>query len=306
MGVAPRRLPSICGIAIGGRGVFAPRIWFLQRALRSDPVTTGSAPQLDQFQKRGHSRPRHGDACRAPPRCDLARPDPRARPHGRRAAWCGAAGDRPAPGRAPGLAERPHAAADAVSPGVRAELGAVSTQGVYDVLRDCSDAGIVRRIQPAGHPARYELRVGDNHHHLVCRRCGAAATSTARSARRRASSRPTASASTSTRRRSSSGALPRLPGDVRQSRPIDAAARNIRRDLRQGEAMTRTANAGRHDHRRRHPGRERRALADRRPGRADPAAGPLPHRADGATSTGSASPSASRTPRAAAPSARSR
>ena len=71
------------------------------------------------------------------------------------------------------LADRPHAAADAIIEAVRAELGAVSTQGVYDVLRVCSDVGIVRRIQPAGGPARYELRVGDNHHHLVCRRCGA-------------------------------------------------------------------------------------------------------------------------------------
>ena len=71
------------------------------------------------------------------------------------------------------LADRPHAAADAIIGAVRAELGAVSTQGVYDVLRVCSDVGIVRRIQPAGGPARYELRVGDNHHHLVCRGCGA-------------------------------------------------------------------------------------------------------------------------------------
>ena len=71
------------------------------------------------------------------------------------------------------LADRPHAAADAIIEAVRAELGAVSTQGVYDVLRVCSDVGIVRRIEPAGGPARYELRVGDNHHHLVCRRCGA-------------------------------------------------------------------------------------------------------------------------------------
>lgn len=52
------------------------------------------------------------------------------------------------------------------------ELGAVSTQAVYDVLRVCAEAGIVRRIQPAGGPARYELRVRDNHHHLVCRICG--------------------------------------------------------------------------------------------------------------------------------------
>lgn len=69
------------------------------------------------------------------------------------------------------LAERPHAPADALIAAARDELGAVSTQGVYNVLRDCCDAGIVRRIQPAGSAALYELRVGDNHHHMVCRRC---------------------------------------------------------------------------------------------------------------------------------------
>ena len=51
-------------------------------------------------------------------------------------------------------------------------MGHVSTQAVYDVLHTLTDKGIVRRIQPAGSSARYELRVGDNHHHLVCRRCG--------------------------------------------------------------------------------------------------------------------------------------
>lgn len=70
------------------------------------------------------------------------------------------------------LADRPHAAADAIVGAVRHELGAVSTQAVYDVLRACAEAGIVRRIEPTGSPARYELRVGDNHHHVVCRRCG--------------------------------------------------------------------------------------------------------------------------------------
>lgn len=70
------------------------------------------------------------------------------------------------------LAERPHAAADAIMDAVQGELGAVSTQAVYNVLRVCCEAGIVRRIEPAGNPARYELRVGDNHHHMVCRTCG--------------------------------------------------------------------------------------------------------------------------------------
>lgn len=71
------------------------------------------------------------------------------------------------------LAARPHSGADAVLTAVRADMGQVSTQAVYDVLNTLAGRGIVRRIQPAGSTARYELRVGDNHHHLVCRGCGA-------------------------------------------------------------------------------------------------------------------------------------
>ncbi len=48
----------------------------------------------------------------------------------------------------------------------------MSHQAVYDVLHTLADQGLVRRIQPAGSVARYELRVGDNHHHVVCRSCG--------------------------------------------------------------------------------------------------------------------------------------
>jgi len=70
------------------------------------------------------------------------------------------------------LVEHPHTTADAIGVGVRERLGSLSTQAVYDVLGACTDAGLVRRIEPAGHPARFERRVGDNHHHLVCRRCG--------------------------------------------------------------------------------------------------------------------------------------
>jgi Fe2+ or Zn2+ uptake regulation protein len=73
------------------------------------------------------------------------------------------------------LAEHPHATADAVRAAVVAELGTVSTQAVYDMLAAFVDVGLVRRIEPAGHPARYERRVADNHHHVVCRRCGATA-----------------------------------------------------------------------------------------------------------------------------------
>ncbi len=71
--------------------------------------------------------------------------------------------------------ENPHADTDAVITAARRRLPAVSHQAVYDVLRALSDAGLVRRIQPAGSVARYEARVGDNHHHLVCRSCGAIA-----------------------------------------------------------------------------------------------------------------------------------
>jgi Fur family ferric uptake transcriptional regulator len=70
------------------------------------------------------------------------------------------------------LADAPHSGADAVLARVRSEVGQVSTQAVYDVLNVLTERGLVRRIQPAGSSARYELRVGDNHHHVVCRRCG--------------------------------------------------------------------------------------------------------------------------------------
>src|SRR5699024_183902 len=59
-----------------------------------------------------------------------------------------------------------------VAGAVRDELGSVSTQAVYDVLHACTHAGLLRRIEPAGHPARFEARTADNHHHLVCRTCG--------------------------------------------------------------------------------------------------------------------------------------
>jgi Fe2+ or Zn2+ uptake regulation protein len=69
----------------------------------------------------------------------------------------------------------PHASADAVVGAVRERLGDVSAQTVYNVLRTFTDVALVRRIEPAGRPGLYELRVGDNHHHIVCRRCDAIA-----------------------------------------------------------------------------------------------------------------------------------
>lgn len=67
---------------------------------------------------------------------------------------------------------RPHSTADDIAEVVRAEIGAVSRQAVYDALRILVEKGIIRRIQPAGSPTLYEDRVGDNHHHLICRSCG--------------------------------------------------------------------------------------------------------------------------------------
>jgi Fe2+ or Zn2+ uptake regulation protein len=70
---------------------------------------------------------------------------------------------------------RPHCTADDVAEDVRAQIGAISRQGVYDALGLLAEKGLIRRIQPAGSPARYEDRVGDNHHHVICRTCGTTA-----------------------------------------------------------------------------------------------------------------------------------
>ena len=67
---------------------------------------------------------------------------------------------------------RPHCRADEVAEDVRAEIGAISRQAVYDALGMLVEKGIIRRIQPAGSPALYEDRVGDKHHHVICRACG--------------------------------------------------------------------------------------------------------------------------------------
>jgi Fur family transcriptional regulator, stress-responsive regulator len=69
--------------------------------------------------------------------------------------------------------DHPHADTNSIIGVVREDLGEVSLQAVYDVLRALTAAGLVRRIHPPGSVARYESRVGDNHHHAVCRSCGA-------------------------------------------------------------------------------------------------------------------------------------
>jgi Fur family ferric uptake transcriptional regulator len=70
------------------------------------------------------------------------------------------------------VAGQPHSTADDIDKVVRAQIGAVSRQAVYDTLGVLTEKGVLRRIQPAGSPARYEDRVDDNHHHLICRTCG--------------------------------------------------------------------------------------------------------------------------------------
>jgi Fur family transcriptional regulator, stress-responsive regulator len=70
------------------------------------------------------------------------------------------------------LTEGGHLEVDDITQQVRTRLDSVSTQAVYDVLGALSRAGLARRIEPAGSPALYEARVGDNHHHIVCRGCG--------------------------------------------------------------------------------------------------------------------------------------
>jgi Fe2+ or Zn2+ uptake regulation protein len=69
------------------------------------------------------------------------------------------------------VSDQPHSTADDIYKVVRADIGAISRQAVYDALSALTDKGLFRRIQPAGSSARYEDRVGDNHHHLICRSC---------------------------------------------------------------------------------------------------------------------------------------
>ncbi|GGW14211.1 Fur family transcriptional regulator [Streptomyces capoamus] len=68
-----------------------------------------------------------------------------------------------------------HLGVEAIAAGVRDRVGHISLQAVYEALHALTAAGLVRRIEPAGHPARFEGRVGDNHHHIVCRSCGTVA-----------------------------------------------------------------------------------------------------------------------------------
>lgn len=66
----------------------------------------------------------------------------------------------------------PHCTADAIAETVKSEIGSISKQAVYNALGTLVEKGVIRRIQPAGSPALFENRIGDNHHHLICRTCG--------------------------------------------------------------------------------------------------------------------------------------
>jgi Fur family ferric uptake transcriptional regulator len=68
--------------------------------------------------------------------------------------------------------EGDHLGVEAIASGVRDRVGHISLQAVYEALHALTTAGLVRRLEPPGSPARFEGRVGDNHHHLVCRSCG--------------------------------------------------------------------------------------------------------------------------------------
>ena len=70
------------------------------------------------------------------------------------------------------VSNQAHGTADDIAEAVRADIGAISRQAVYDSLSTLADRGLIRRIQPAGSSARFEDRVADNHHHLICRTCG--------------------------------------------------------------------------------------------------------------------------------------
>ena len=70
------------------------------------------------------------------------------------------------------LSGKPHASAEEVFDRIRVTLPGTSMQSVYNALGDFVEAGVARRIEPAGRPGMFELRVGDNHHHMVCTECG--------------------------------------------------------------------------------------------------------------------------------------
>ena len=112
------------------------------------------------------------------------------------------------------VSAQPHGTADEIEERVRAEIGAISRQAVYDALGTLTDKGLIRRIQPARSPARYEDRVDDNHHHLVCRSCGRTVDVDCAVGSGRAWTPETTTGSPSTRPRSSTGATAPTAGQA--------------------------------------------------------------------------------------------
>lgn len=70
------------------------------------------------------------------------------------------------------LATRPHLGMAELTEAIKARVGTVSTQAVYDIVAALHAAQLIRRVEPAGQPPRFELQTGDNHHHVMCRSCG--------------------------------------------------------------------------------------------------------------------------------------
>lgn len=66
-----------------------------------------------------------------------------------------------------------HRSAEDIFGAIGTTLPNSSMQAVYGVLAALEGAGLLRKIEPAGSPALYENRIGDNHHHLVCTNCQA-------------------------------------------------------------------------------------------------------------------------------------
>ena len=110
----------------------------------------------------------------------------------------------------------------------------ISTQAAYDVCEALHRAGLARRIEPAGGPARYESRVGDNHHHLVCRACGLAVDVDCATGAAPCLDPAERAASASTRRRSPTGACA----------PTAANDRTAQREQRHSERQDLTNRQG--------------------------------------------------------------
>lgn len=160
------------------------------------------------------------------------------------------------------LAEHPHSTAEAIKRGAGERVGSVSHQAVYDVLKVCGERGLVRRIEPAGHPALFERRVGDNHHHLICRGCGDTADIDCTRGAAPCLTPNEDTVSSWARRRSCSGvSAPPAPCDRRASGPPSTRVRGPGHLRKPMFVMRRISSDQReaepHHHRCRCPGRER-------------------------------------------------